>query len=510
MQIEFSLSGAAAQLEVMSTEDRPLALADITRAVCSGGMTWDRLPFDGQGPFSSLPRNMLMVDPVGLFGLYEDVFVRLVYGHLLLDEATPDVLRASEKPVTPRLALSTLDQTQLARVPALAGAALTAATSVVYPAVSGPYALARLCERAPLLPASRPVPENVLQRALHFLEYGQRLWQPAARRALPHLRADNPVYLDLILLAAGCAEHDGLSEAETCGVALKFDREHLDSAWPTLLVYEANGMTAEQARYLFNGRLPPVLLDAAALADAPLPAEVLDLQRGIVTALLREAAEAAVYAPHGGFTLALPDGYPLREYGIEAWRVWAEPEGLWFLPICRGQVSAGYWWTPEMHRTTLVAGQATRLSALLEVTAAALWRDLCVAGETVIRPRNGSGRGLPRPPAALTAPVQPGRPAVRVLPARRIVLTGPREWGAAAEREVIARQAHGVRGHLRTLHAGWSASADARRIAEEFSIPVPDGYTFVRPHTRGEGESAGQPNVVVQARGLATVMTLVR
>jgi hypothetical protein len=47
-------------------------------------------------------------------------------------------------------------------------------------------------------------------------------------------------------------------------------------------------------------------------------------------------------------------------------------------------------------------------------------------------------------------------------------------------------------------------------MARSYGIQLPDGYTFVRPHVRGGHgeENALGDEVIVVARGLATVMTL--
>ena len=499
----FSTTSSIAELEVISEENRPLAPADIAPA-CQSGMVWQAFPKNSRD------------DGVG--GLYDDVLVRFTYA----------------RGRAPLAALRTLDQDQLARIPALAAAVLTAATSRTDPPIAGPLAIATLCNRAPAarqadaaLPsradlqrqaagalralardnAFPPAPAGVLTSALYYQAIGEQLWRTEMRQALARVPATSPHYSDLILLAGGHAEWAALTDVETCGSKLRLPTEDRPGAWASLFIYEANGMRAEQARFLFGNNLPPIL-ECLATEYPPLAAAELDLQRGIVTALLREAVERAAYAPYGGFYLALPADYPLRTYGIDAWRVWAEPTGLWFLPISNGKIGAGYWWTPTMYHQTLVAGQTTHLTGLLEVTAAALWRDLCVAGERVIRPRGAA--------ATRSAGSQPPSPAsrtqnTRTLPARRIVLTGAREWSDAAEREAITRRAHGVRGHLRTLHTGWTASSAAYQVAEDFNLPIPDGYTFVRPHTRGDNAPSETPQATpIQARGLATVMALLR
>lgn len=47
---------------------------------------------------------------------------------------------------------------------------------------------------------------------------------------------------------------------------------------------------------------------------------------------------------------------------------------------------------------------------------------------------------------------------------------------------------HFVSGHLRLLPAGHRASAEAKQQAAEFGITLAPGYTFVRPHRKGEVE----------------------
>lgn len=503
MLIAFSTTSSLAKLEVISEENRPLAPADIARA-CQGGMVWQAFPKNSQDD--------------GIAGLYDDVLVRFTF----------------TRGRAPLAALRTLDQDQLAKIPALAAAVLTAATSRTDPPIAGPLAIATLCHRAPAarqpdasLPtradlqrqtadalrafardnAFPPAPAGVLTTALYYQAIGEQLWRSEIRQTLTRVPATSPHYSDLILLAGGHAEWAALTDVETCGSKFKLPTEDRTGAWASLLIYEADGMRAEQARFLFGNSLPPVL-ECLATPYPPLSVAELNLQRGIVTALLREAVERAAYAPYGGFYLTLPADYPLHTYDIDAWRVWAEPTGLWFLPVSKGKIGAGYWWTPTMYQQTLVAGQTTRLTGLLEVTAAALWRDLSVAGEKVIRPRGAAApqnaSSQPPPPASRT-------PNTRALPARRVVLTGAREWSDAAERAAITRRAHGVRGHLRTLHAGWTASFTAYAVAEDFSIPIPDGYTFVRPHTRGNSAPAETPQATtIQARGLAAVMTLLK
>ena len=146
--------------------------------------------------------------------------------------------------------------------------------------------------------------------------------------------------------------------------------------------------------------------------------------------------------------------------------------------------------------------------AWLSAVLAGLWRDLVVAGEEVV-PERGA---LPvaHPPAI--ADRAPRRRSARTLPTlRRIALSGRREWGTSDERATIQRRTAAVRGHLRRLHVGWEASAEALEIAGEFGVVVPQGATFVRPHMRAghTAEGAGEA-VEIRAKGLASLSLLVR
>lgn len=47
---------------------------------------------------------------------------------------------------------------------------------------------------------------------------------------------------------------------------------------------------------------------------------------------------------------------------------------------------------------------------------------------------------------------------------------------------------HLVAGHLRQIPLGWTPSAAARASARDAGLSLPErGYTYVRPHTRGDG-----------------------
>ena len=237
-----------------------------------------------------------------------------------------------------------------------------------------------------------------------------------------------------------------------------------------------------------------------------------DLLKGLTQSLLEDAKTHGVYAPQGSFVLTLPEGYPLRELGIHALRVLVERDNLYATALDeKGHPCLSAFWKPG--QTAGIWACPPDLQDILTVTLAALWRDLRIAGEEALPVK---AKHTTHTQKAVSASEKRGLKAVqpasvRMLPARRFVLQGEREWGTSRERDFIQRRAHGVRGHLRRLQAGWKPSEDALQIAQAFGILTPAGYTFVRPHVRGSGaEKAETPaEVIVRAKGLASVMMLV-
>jgi hypothetical protein len=239
--------------------------------------------------------------------------------------------------------------------------------------------------------------------------------------------------------------------------------------------------------------------------------------------LLREAEEEAAYVPSGEFVVRLPENYLLHEWGVAGLRVYARPDYLWVMALDEdGKPDTSFRWEPadmaELENKDpppyrwLIAEEA---APLVDVTMAALWRDLRCAGSDAIPLPSSKPRRRARSRAShqVHRPQQAKSRTVRHLPRpRRIALGGERDWGDQIDRETIERRAHGVRGHLRRLPADWRVSAEARELARSFSLTLPDGYTFVRPHVRGgqgdEGVAVPGDEVIVVAQGLATVMSL--
>jgi len=254
-------------------------------------------------------------------------------------------------------------------------------------------------------------------------------------------------------------------------------------------------MPAEAVRYLFPaGVLELEPSDALAAAE---DAELAERAAALSGALWREAEEEAVYTPaEQGMRVALPARHLLTDLGVVSLRVWASPEGLWVLPADE----QGKGRLPAM--PALRGGDALPLlpqSPSLKAMAAGLWHDLRVAGEEALPAR---GRTSTR-----SKPAGERRRAARVLPARRYLRfeERQRQWGSGEERERITRRAHQVRGFLRRLPQGQKAGSLAREFARAAGLVLPDGNTYVRPHTRG-GTEPGEP--VVRARGLMSLELL--
>lgn len=361
-------------------------------------------------------------------------------------------------------------------------------------------------------------PAGAVDRARFWLAASRRLWdlvKPDAFRrshlATPLERAPDREVAAFVLFARGLTsawlEMQDQRTVHVAGVALDIPDEARSHAWPQCLVFSEGDISAETLRFLASDHLPTVLLLFERPPGEGLPAVDADLCRGLATAMLREAHDNAAYVPAGQFALALPSDYPLNAWGVASLRVVASPDGLWCAALdAQRQPGAVFHWRPGQPLRSWVVNAA--VAPLVEVTLAALWRDLCIAGETAV-PLLERQPGASHP--AASAPAHSPHPSTRTLPVqRRLSLSGKRTWGSSADHEAIHPRAHGVRGHLRRLHTGWTVGADARQIALEFGLPLPDGYTFVRPHVRGSeaGPQPDTPATVIHARGLQAVMTL--
>ena len=260
---------------------------------------------------------------------------------------------------------------------------------------------------------------------------------------------------------------------------------------------------AEAVRALYpDGHLHE--LAALKALEAGGEAEETERWRSLVHPLLEDAKERQAYVPYGGFHLTLPE--EVRRFGAQEARLFAEPDGLWMRVFFENNQEWPVRWRPGAEAEHGME-PSPAFDAWLSAVLAGLWRDLVVAGEEAV-PERGK-RAVATPASA--RPSGPRKPSARALPTlRRISLSGRREWGTAEERAAIERRAAAVRGHLRRLHSGWKASAEALQIAGEFGVVVPVGATFVRPHVRGGRLEEAGGAVEIRAKGLASLSLLVK
>lgn len=270
--------------------------------------------------------------------------------------------------------------------------------------------------------------------------------------------------------------------------------------WPQMLEWCAGEIPAHSLRHLTRGALPAgqeLTIDRLA-SDAPPNQKDARLLNALAQQLVDAANAQRVYQPSGDFMLTLPDGFPLRAWGVQSLRVSASPAGLWCAVVTdEGKTGANFEWRPDLKlRPWVVTFEAM---PVVNVTMAALWRDLCIAGEQAVPPQGEAPRQK-RQDQTRQHPAQ--KTSHRWLPRAQHSLTGPRQWGNDEEQETIRRRAHGVRAHLR-LSENHSQQAEANAAA--YGWVIPEGYTFVRPHVRGEGDVI-EHQTIVHAKGLATIM----
>lgn len=344
---------------------------------------------------------------------------------------------------------------------------------------------------APPDPGSASAVARALTRASRLLwhEDGARL----ARRAWrPHGR-----WRLLEQLAAAGAEIWGIKRVAWGQCHLAVPSGHEGEAWTAFAEATGTGLPGQAWRHLVGTR--PLALDgefprAMAAPDA-------HSCSSLARALLEEAHVRARYVLQGGYQVIVPRDVA-QAYGLRQVLIWAEGRRLWasFLRS-DGAVTAPCSWDPA---TGGLGPPVPREAApALALLLSALWRDLVVGGEEAAPGRRGQAA-----PAARhqSRPADRGSAARRLLPSPLPPLAqGRRAWASAGDRRAICQGMAPVRGHLRRLPEGQRPSASARAAASSYSIVLPPGHTFVRPHARGGAAPAGRP---VVARGLASLLAI--
>lgn len=350
--------------------------------------------------------------------------------------------------------------------------------------------------------ASVDMPAGAIDRARYWLMVARSLWQAdnlrqIARQAVPY---------NWNICAKLAAAHLEIEDVKAVGlptakVRLGESRADRVLAWPQVLELAAGEIEQAALEWLCGGLIQagPATLDREPdrfPEDLPDP----DLANSLTETFLREAQERAAYAPFGAFEIDIPAGLPLRDWDVTGLKIWCNPGGLWVGALKGTDLSCIFEWRPgKPLRRWIVPEQA---EPTINVTLAALWRDLRVAGEGAVpaekvrRPRRTKRAGKrakgPKPPLRL--PRRQG--GLRV--------TGRRTWATNEERERIKREAHRVPGFTRWLPKGHRRSKRAEGLAEKSNVVIPDGKTFVKSHVRGAGEARGAPKI--RARGLMSLV----
>lgn len=352
------------------------------------------------------------------------------------------------------------------------------------------------------------LPGGAVDRARFWLTVGRFLWKPATMRLLAASGKAPKAGQSSILVNAAQAWFALSGRGHVQVGKVKVALTSLDSLvplWVQTMEWVVQDVPADVLQWLTGGRADGWALSLAQGQEG-WTEEKRSLAAAIAQTLLLEAEEKAAYVPMGAFLVDLPQGTPLRAWGVKRLRVWAEPGGMWVQILGEGGRGPSFRWSPHGRLSDFIV--APEVQPAVEATLAALWRDLRVAGEEAFPARAGRARGQEplrgRKPASSRSP--------RVLPSRgrkAARMSGKRFWASGEERERVSRRAHGVRGHLRKLPPGWRASEDAHETAEVFGVVMPQGYTFVRPHVRG-GKTAEsiEAETPIVARGLATITSL--
>lgn len=351
-----------------------------------------------------------------------------------------------------------------------------------------------------LIAANASMPRNGIDRGQMLVMAATKLWnkENAKRYAkvISSLDENSQSHLFMLSpLAEAARMLHGMTKLEIAGHRLKLGSQ----AWTQYLEMVQGNISRQAVRFLCGSSFPDSNNVLGWLGDAPPNPDALVIEDTPSAAawsrsLIRDAEENGVFIPSGGFRLAFPPDYPLREWGMQGLRIHADPEGLWVsTDPNRGENL--FRWEPGTPLNPILI--TSKVVPLMDITLAALWRDIRVAGETVVRPRKGGKRRRKTKPKE--------EPTVRYLPRHRLIFHGEaREWGSPEEHEAIQRRRHGVTEHFRRLLAGQQASEGARKCAADFGYTViPDGFTFVKPHVRGHGEGQEPERAVtVVAQGL--------
>ncbi len=165
------------------------------------------------------------------------------------------------------------------------------------------------------------------------------------------------------------------------------------------------------------------------------------------------------------------------------------PQGI-FVSLIKDNAYSAFWWSPERHSFWMIgAKEAWALNVMLSC----IWRDACIVRHKMYQRRTRKGHGTQRKKR------RKGRKKKLILP--RIVTHVA--WSSDQERERIIRAAHTVRPHYRELTNYQQTSNEAKKRAVEYGYPEPpEGFTFVKPHSRSGKKDQPEATPAVVCKGL--------
>ncbi len=352
------------------------------------------------------------------------------------------------------------------------------------------------------------VPATPVNRARFWLTFAQRLWRPyVLKRLASHPPNDEARWQEFHGLAQIAGLHLYLSGKDHVVVeGISIPTADPPFAWLQVVEWTAGEIPpAALQRFAPSGIRPlwPDISLSRKSRDKELTARAL----AIAEAFLEEANRRGRFAPTGFFYLSLPPQVPLARWGVTGLRVWASPSGLWVQALGEGETAGPVFeWTPTTLPRAIVL--SPHVLPLVHATLAALWHDLRVAREKAFPARQRKTHGPERKKE------RKERARSTRLPRTVYTLSGRRTWGRE-EDHVVMRRAHTVREHLRRLPPNRHPSEEARRRARAFGYILPQGYTFVRPHVRGQGREAEAKEASsrvaeqpITAQGLVTLVAL--
>jgi hypothetical protein len=204
-----------------------------------------------------------------------------------------------------------------------------------------------------------------------------------------------------------------------------------------------------------------------------------DESRNLAAAFVNQMVDEA--APHRGSPVLghfVMERVPLERLDslidYDTLRLSISPQGI-FGSLVKNTSFLTFWWSPEEATTwSLGAKHAWAVNTMM----ACIWRDACVVRHKMFTERSRS----------------PYRPRPKKHKSTNSKLILPRTikkctWSQDTERQRITHAEHSVRAFYRQLPSGYQASQEAEKTAAEFGYPLPPvGFTFVRPHVRGNGD----------------------